>query len=142
MSEFNNSDKNKPTLALLICGDRCAGCNSEQWSKSILHNIQSYKTRYNIVKIIHGGCRGIDILSGIVGKSMGISVTNMPAEWNKYGRNAGPRRNREMLSSLLGMKVDYRAVLAFHPDIDKSRGTLNMVKLAMQKCVPTMIIEK
>lgn len=48
-----------------------------------------------------------------------------PPDWNRYGRAAGPIRNRQML---VEGKPDL--VIAFHADIGHSRGTRDMVRQA------------
>lgn len=48
-----------------------------------------------------------------------------PADWNRYGRAAGPIRNRQMLTE---GKPDL--VVAFHDDIESSKGTKDMVTIA------------
>lgn len=73
------------------------------------------------VTIIHGGCRGLDILAKIVAKERGYKVIEVPADWKKYGPSAGPIRNRVMLD----MKPDL--VLFFHDDLKNSKGTKDLV---------------
>ena len=48
----------------------------------------------------------------------------MDAEWIKYGRAAGPRRNKQM--------AEYADALLAYWD-GKSRGTKNMIELAKDK---------
>jgi len=51
----------------------------------------------------------------------GLKVIGYQAEWNKYGKSAGPRREKQMLQETPDM------VIAFHSSIDASRGTKDMV---------------
>lgn len=51
-----------------------------------------------------------------------------PADWQKYNKAAGPVRNGEMLK----LHPDINLVLAFHDDIDSSRGTADMVARAQK----------
>jgi hypothetical protein len=81
--------------------------------------------------VIHGAARGADTMAGIVGEEMGLEVLPFPANWKKYGKAAGPVRNREMLEE---GKPD--EVWAFTADLAKSRGTKNMVETAKWKGVP------
>lgn len=47
--------------------------------------------------LAHGGARGADTLAGDAATILGIPVTVFTAEWDKYGRAAGMRRNISML---------------------------------------------
>lgn len=53
-----------------------------------------------------------------------VPAIHVPADWHRLGRAAGPLRNRSMLAR--GPDL----VLAFHPDIDASKGTADMVRVA------------
>lgn len=54
--------------------------------------------------IVHsGGCRGVDTIAYEWAKRRGIKQKEFVAEWSKYGRSAGPIRNKTMIeqSSML-----------------------------------------
>lgn len=103
-------------MRLLVCGDR-------NWVDD--ESIKEAIVRLNPSVVIHGNARGADSLAGEAANSLGITVEVYPAQWETYGRAAGPIRNRQML---VDGKPD--KVLAFHDDIEKSKGTKNMVKQA------------
>jgi hypothetical protein len=84
--------------------------------------------------IIHGGARGADKMAGRVAKELGFTVIELPANWGRYGRAAGPIRNREML--MLNPDI----VFAFHKNIDESKGTKHMLKIAKEAGVDTILI--
>lgn len=98
-------------MRILCCGDR-------EWS-----NIEVVRKRLSSLPkdtvIIHGACRGADYLCGMIAKDLGFSVEEFPADWRRYGRQAGPIRNRTMLDT--GPDL----VIAFHNNIEKSKGTAN-----------------
>lgn len=48
--------------------------------------------------VVHGGAPGADTIAGEVAKALGLVVEAHPADWRRWGRGAGPRRNAEMLS--------------------------------------------
>ena len=105
---------------ILICGDR---------------NWKDVKTIENFVRslppdtvIIHGDCRGADKIADKAAKENGLKVETFSAKWEKYGRAAGPIRNRRMI---LDGKPD--RVVAFHDDISKSKGTADMLKQARKQ---------
>lgn len=113
--------------ALLVTGDRHA--NPALWRETVRMAIASF----NPAILIHGGARGIDTIAGDVATAMGnISVEAFPADWDAYGRAAGPKRNQQMLDQLLALREDGHtvAVLAFHDDLDSSKGTKQMVSIA------------
>lgn len=113
-------------MKVLVCGDR----NWTDKSK-ILEIISSWT---NIILIIHGAARGADNLAGIVGKELNIPVQEFPANWNKYGKAAGPIRNLEML------KENPDLVLAFHSNISVSKGTAHTVREAKKLDIPVVIV--
>lgn len=88
--------------------------------------------------VIHGKAPGADTLAGKVAHDLGYNVEEYPAQWNTYGRAAGPIRNRQML-----VKGRPDIVGAFYKKGGQaeSKGTNNMVMQARQANVPTLIIE-
>ena len=57
------------------------------------------------------------------------------ADWKIYGKSAGPRRNQKMLDD--GKPT---IVIAFHNDIDNSKGTADMIARAKKLGIPTEIL--
>jgi len=51
----------------------------------------------NISLIIHGGARGADSCGARYAGINNIPVREFPADWDKYGKRAGPIRNAQML---------------------------------------------
>jgi len=49
-----------------------------------------------ITEVVSGGAPGVDTLGEQYAEKHGWSVKRFPADWNKYGRAAGPIRNRQM----------------------------------------------
>ena len=109
-------------MKILICGDR-------NWfsQETIRHQLLRYDATQDIV--IHGDASGADKLGAKAAELLGFTpdrVLAFPADWTKYGRAAGPIRNQQMIDQ----KPD--VVLAFHDQIDKSKGTKNLILLAQQ----------
>lgn len=116
-------------IRLLICGDR-------EWDDyDLILAILEMIGKKRIEVVIHGACRGADLMADRAAKRIGIKRERYPAEWAKYGRAAGPIRNSEMLKD--GKPTH---VLAFHDDIKRSRGMADMVKKARRKKIPTKVI--
>lgn len=106
-------------MKVIICGDR-------NWTDYKM--IEAFiVTLPKDTIIIEGDCKETDQLSGLIGKKYGYEVISVPAEWKKYGRKAGPIRNQEILDEY---KPDL--VVAFHNDIEHSKGTKNMIDLAIK----------
>jgi len=55
--------------------------------------------RLGVTEIISGGARGADAMGENYAKAMGIPLRVFPANWNKYGKKAGPIRNEKMAST-------------------------------------------
>ena len=85
--------------------------------------------------VIHGACHlgGADILADEEAKALGLRVRPFPADWRKHGRAAGPIRNRAMLDATPDL------VLAFHPDLARSRGTADCVAEACRRGIPVEV---
>ena len=71
--------------------------------------------------IISGGARGIDSLGERYAKEHNIPLEVYPADWARYGRAAGRRRNAVMAEKA-------EALIALWDG--ESPGTNNMIKLA------------
>lgn len=101
---------------ILVCGDR-------NWTDE--EAIRNTIKILNPSTIITGGALGADSIAAKVGRELNIPVMVFMAEWDKYGRAAGPIRNKRMLDE---GKPDY--VVSFHDDLSKSKGTVNMIEQA------------
>ena len=114
---------------VLICGDR-------HWKdyKMIFDEVSKID---NVEVIIHGAARGADTLGGKVADNLNIPTEVYPAQWNEYGRSAGPIRNMQMLTE---GRPDI--VLAFHPNIVSSKGTKHMVKISLKNNTVVRVISK
>lgn len=91
--------------------------------------------------MIHGDCRGADLLADREAVRRGLSVVPVPAEWNVHGTGAGPIRNTEMLRMLLRARKRGARVgtIAFHDDPRLGSGTRDMVEKALKNEIPVII---
>jgi len=89
---------------------------------------------HEITEIIHGGARGADTLSSNYSRGRNVPVRVWPANWEVYGRRAGPIRNSQMLKE---GQPEY--VIAFRGP--ESRGTQNMIDQATKAGIPVRIID-
>ena len=107
---------------ILICGDR-------NWKDvETIENFISSLSPDTV--IIHGNSRGADKIAERKAKEHGLTVKGYSADWDRYGRAAGPIRNKRML---LEGRPD--RVVAFHNDLSKSRGTADMLRQAEKRGV-------
>lgn len=53
----------------------------------------------NYVEIISGGAKGADSLGEMYAKEKGIPTKIFPAEWKKYGKSAGFKRNVDIIKN-------------------------------------------
>lgn len=113
------------SMKILVCGDR-------HWIDYDMIYNELGKFPSDIL-VITGGAAGADSLADLAASSQGKLHIIYEADWKTYGRKAGPIRNSEMLGERPNM------VLAFHDDIDNSRGTKDMVNKARQKLIPVKI---
>ena len=58
-----------------------------------------------------------------------------PADWDRHGRQAGVIRNRQMIT-----EGNPNLVVAFHADIERSKGTKDMVTASTYNRIPTILI--
>lgn len=91
--------------------------------------------------IIHGDCRGADSLAGYVAYRLGFrDIRPYPARWydveGNFRKWAGPERNQEILDT----NPDIELVLAFHHNIQDSKGTKDMINRAKKANVEVKLI--
>lgn len=98
-----------------------------------LHKIDYIiKTRISSNSIIvHGGAVGVDQRAEEVAKSIGIETEIWKPDWKKYGRAAGPIRNREMVRTC-------DCLIAFWDG--NSKGTKSTIDAAKEFRIATKVI--
>jgi YspA, cpYpsA-related SLOG family len=74
-----------------------------------------------ITKIISGGARGVDSLGERYARDNSIPLLIMRADWDRFGRSAGYKRNEQMAE--LG-----QVLIALWDG--QSRGTMHMINIA------------
>jgi SLOG family YspA-like protein len=120
-------------MRILVTGDRHynRGDYIASMFKVLTDGIQTTKglLKLNDMNtIIEGGASGADSLAGQFGTALGWEIDVYEADWNRYGRGAGPKRNKLMYE---GSNPD--VVLAFHRRIMDSRGTKHMVNYVLKQ---------
>lgn len=88
------------------------------------------KAGITTTEVVSGTAKGVDQLAERWAEKFRIPVKQFPADWNKYGKSAGYRRNETM--------ANYAdACICLWDGI--SRGTAHMINLARQKKLPTFV---
>ena len=80
-----------------------------------------------VTEVVSGAARGVDQLGEAWAARHGVPVVRFPADWRRFGRSAGPRRNRAMLA-YAGAAPEGGALVAVWDGI--SRGTHNTIETA------------
>ena len=83
------------------------------------------------VIIVSGCAAGADALGERYAAEHGLAIERFPADWERYGRAAGPMRNRQMAKAA-------DAVIVFWDG--RSRGTKSMIECAKKENKPCKIV--
>ncbi len=78
--------------------------------------------------IVHGNAAGADRIAAQEAQKLGHLVESHPAEWDRFGKAAGPMRNQKM--------ADLGASLCIAFWDGQSTGTADMVRRATYKGIP------
>lgn len=91
--------------------------------------ISRIKTKYTLV-FVSGGCTGADMLGERYAQENGYESEVYAADWGKYGKAAGPIRNRQMaeVSDFVILFWDYKSI-----------GTRSMLECALKLNKPIKI---
>lgn len=131
---------------VLICGDRNWGIiksshfsqmqmHANKYLSIVIEELSKVQQEKGVEVVIEGEAQGADSMGRVAAERLGIEVLKFPADWKKYGRSAGPIRNRQMLKE--GKPT---LVLAFHGFIENSKGTKDMVEVARAAGIPAQVI--
>lgn len=119
----------------LFCGDR--NWKNYRLIQTVLAGLRwDHNGRPCYPTIITGGAHGADSIAFECATNQGAATEVYNAEWDKYGKAAGPIRNQTMLDTGI------YAVYAFHNNIEQSKGTKHMVTIAKRAGVPVYLIRE
>lgn len=82
--------------------------------------------------IVSGGAKGADFLGKKFAKERNLPYIEFPADWDKYGRSAGYKRNLKIVDNS-------DLVIAFWNGT--SKGTKHSIDLAIKTQTPVIIYE-
>jgi|TARA_Y100000310_G_scaffold146443_1_gene145775 hypothetical protein len=119
-------------MKIIVCGGRDYGLTKGEVNY-IRDELLKFHERNKVTWVATGGAKGVDTIARAWALSNGILIRNYFPDWKKYGRAAGPIRNREML---LDFKPDHVVVFP------GGRGTEDMRHKAFVAEVDVTIIPK
>ena len=127
MAENNTSSK--PVFRVIIAGSRHYADYSQL--RDVCDNLLADKCQTHRIVIVSGGAQGADSLGENYARERGYALKRYPAQWDKYGRAAGPIRNAEMARNADALVLFWNG---------KSRGSLNMKEEAEKIGLPVRTI--
>jgi len=92
---------------------------------------------FTITTVISGTAGGVDQLGELWAQRNGVPVERFPAEWKRYGRSAGYRRNEAMVAAA-AQAPEGGAVIAVWNCA--SRGTKHTIDIARKRGVALFIL--
>lgn len=101
-----------------------AGSRSNIEYQDVLSAMEECPWLSEITEVVSGKARGVDTLGEQWANENNIFIKEFPANWKKFGKSAGPRRNEEM--------GDYADALVAIWD-GESRGTKHMIDYSKNK---------
>jgi hypothetical protein len=78
---------------------------------------------FNITEVVSGKAQGVDSLGERYAKERTIPVIECPAQWDRFGKMAGPFRNRQMAQQAEALVLVWDG---------RSKGSRNMLKQAQE----------
>lgn len=137
---MKNTGKSSDTepWAVLVTGSR-----KYPDSDPIHKRLKQYDPRRRgpIPILIHGAASGADEMAADYANGSGWMVIGMPAQWDRDGSSAGPKRNAEMLRVLVALgQCGYRIAVEAFPVIG-SKGTRDMIDRAKSAALEVYITE-
>lgn len=114
-------------MRIIVCGGR-----NYTDTYRICNVLNIFNKELEITLVIHGDATGVDTIAAKWAEDNNIKTWAFPAEWDKYGNYAGPKRNTRMLEE---GKPEF--IIAF----PGGTGTANMVKQAKKANIKVVEIK-
>lgn len=106
-------------MKIIVAGPRDYN-NTNHIFNTIIKFIKQLNLDKRNITIISGGAKGVDSIAIDFAKYYSLPYQIFPADWNTYGKSAGPIRNTEMAKNA-------QVLIAFY---NGSKGTTNMINTA------------
>lgn len=110
-------------MRIIIAGSR-EGFTYQCVERAMLAALYKWQCYPCDVTVVSGTARGVDTLGEKWATDRGLPVIKYPANWAKYGKSAGYRRNAEMAENADALVALWDGV---------SKGTNHMITLALDK---------
>jgi len=138
-------------VRVLVCGSRTWGREKDsegnvirsraaaQFQRDMIADVLiGYYTDDGALVVIEGAAPGADTVAGEWATAMLYDEKHLsyPADWKRYGKDAGPIRNAQMLDE---GKPDLVVAFIDQP-LNESKGTADMVRRSRAAGVPTYVI--
>jgi len=119
----------KENFKVVIAGSR--GFSNYKLLKESCNNFLKEKRKTHNIIVVSGGAKGADSLGEKYASDESFDLEIYPAEWKKFGKAAGFRRNEKMAEIA-------DALIAFWNG--KSHGTKHMIDICEEKGIDTRIV--
>jgi hypothetical protein len=136
----------EPSALVIVAG----GGRDLAWPvASIAQELLAHAHGLPVHLLLHGGARGADQAIALAADQLGWPAAALPADWRRFGRGAGPIRNRQLLEQAIRQAQSHSTplspvgvlVVAF----PGGAGTASLLQLARQRVlsspVPLLVIE-
>ena len=121
---------------IIICGGR--HFKDYEYLESAMSEVMSKIAPWrDVIEIVSGHCEGADQLGELYAKNHGLPCKAFPAQWEKFGRSAGPIRNSEMVK--YASEAEMPVVVAFRSP--RTKGTNDTVKKATKHGFKVFVID-
>jgi hypothetical protein len=99
--------------------------------------------------LLHGGARGADQAIALAADQLGWPAAALPADWRRFGRGAGPIRNRQLLEQAIrhaqSHSTPHSSVGVLVVAFPGGAGTVSLLQLSRQRVlfspVPLLVVE-
>lgn len=124
-SSYSTNEPLIHAARIIICGGR--HFDDYEHLESVMNEVMSKIEPWSdVIEIVSGHCEGADQLGELYASNYGLPCKVFPAQWEKYGRSAGPIRNSEMVKyaseAVMPVVVDFRS--------PRTKGTNDTVRKA------------
>lgn len=111
-------------MRVIIAGSRSGGFSLADVAAAVA------ASGFVVSEVVSGGARGVDQLGEQWAAARGVRVARFVADWERFGRGAGYRRNREMAASADALVAVWDGV---------SRGTGDMIREMRKRGKPVFV---
>jgi len=118
------------SIKLIVAGSR--HCSDYGLIKTHIHLFRAAHTEQELI-IVSGAAKGVDTLGEQYATEHFLPIMRFKADWQQYGRSAGPIRNAQMAKAATHL-------LAFWDEKRVRSGTLNMIKTAYKHRLAITIV--